>query len=147
MGTYNAYDLEKRAHMAHAFGNLCVAQARVTLPIGAAAAETIDFLRLKKNMRIIDFVESHDGSNSAATTANFGLAAVSGGLTTYVDADYFLAAADLNAAGRNRWGNTAVYPITLDDDYYLRAVLAGTTSAGAAMDIDVTVYYVYIGNI
>lgn len=147
MGTYNALDLTKRRVMAHVYGNLCAERFTASLPVGGAAAQTIDFARLPKGIEIVDFYETHDGANTAATTANFGLAAVPGGLTTLVDEDYFLAATDLNAAGRNRWGNTAVYPVILDDDYFLRAVLAGVTSAGAAMRIDVVLTYKFIGNL
>jgi hypothetical protein len=147
MATFNALALSKRPTMQSAYGNLCVAYDKVSMPIGTAAGDTADVLRLPKNARILDFYESHDGGNSAATTANIGLAAVPGGPTTYVDADYFLAAADLNAAGRNRWGNTAVAPILLDGDYFVRIVIAGTTSATAAMDIHVVVLYEFLGNL
>lgn len=147
MGTYNALDLTKRQCMAHTFGNANVEEFEVLLPTGAAAAQTIDFARLPANIRILDFYEIHDGGNSAATTADFGLAAVPGGPTTFVDQDYFLAAADLNAAGRNRWGNTAVYPVALDGDYFLRAVLGGVTTATAAMKIVCVLTYKVLGNL
>lgn len=147
MGTYNALDLTKRRVMEHVYGNACIELFEAVLPIGAAAAETIDFARLPKNIQILDFYERHPAGNSAATTANFGLASVPGGSTTLADEDYFLAAAALNAAGRNRWGNTAVGPVILDDDYFLRAVLAGTTSAGAAIKISCVLTYKFIGNL
>lgn len=147
MATFHSTGYEKRPMMKSQYGNLAVAYARVTMPIGSAAADFADFMIIPKDCRLLDFYETHDGGNSAATTGNFGLAAVTGGKTTYVDADYFLAAADLNAAGRNRWGNTAVYPIVTDDKYLLRLVLAGTTSAGAAMPIDVVLTYEFLGNL
>lgn len=139
-------DVDKSPMMAHVYGNLSVKYVEYTIAIGAVIADTIDFIRIPKDVRILDFYETHDGANSAATTANFGLAAVTGGPTTYVDADYFLAAADLNAAGRNRWGNTAVYPIVTDGEYYLRAVLAGANTATAVMKVGVKLEYEYVGS-
>lgn len=147
MATFNVPGVDKNKVMAHTYGNRATAYAKLTLPIGAAAADTCDFIRLPKNVRILDFLEMHDGANSAATTANFGLKGVTGQSVVLDDADYFLAAADLNAAGRNRWGNTAVYPVVLDGEYYVRAVLAGVTTATAAMDIVVIVDYEFIGNL
>lgn len=147
MGDYNALDLTKRRVMTHVFGNTATERFEAVLPVGAAADKTIDFARLPKNIEILDFYEQHPAGNSAATTANFGLAAVPGGATTYADPDYFLAAAALNAAGRNRWGNAAVAPVILDDDYFLRAVLAGVTSAGAAIKITCVLTYKFIGNL
>lgn len=147
MATFHASGYDKKPTMQSQYGNLSVAYARVTMPIGSAAADYADFMIIPKNARLLDFYETHDGGNSAATTGNFGLAAVPGGPTTQVDADYFLAAADLNAAGRNRWGNTAVYPIITDGKYYLRLVLAGVTSATAAMPIDVVLTYEFLGNL
>lgn len=147
MAQINALTLNKKPFMQAAYGNLSVAYAKVTLPIGAAIADTCDIMRIPKNVLILDFYESHDGGNSAATTANFGLAQVPGGPTTYVDADYFLAAADLNAAGRNRWGNLAVGPIVTDGEYFLRAVLAGANTATAAMDVHVVLHYEFLGNL
>lgn len=139
-------DVDKSPMMAHVYGNLSHKYVEYIIAIGAVVADTIDFIRVPKDIRIIDFYETHDGANSAATTANFGLAAVTGGPTTYVDADYFLAAADLNAAGRNRWGNTAVYPIVTDGEYYVRAVLAGANTATATMKVGVCLYYEYVGS-
>jgi hypothetical protein len=147
MATFHTSGYDKKPTMQSAYGNLSVAYARATMPIGAAAADYADFMVIPKNARILDFYETHDGGNTAATTGNFGLAQFPGGPTTYVDADYFLAAADLNAAGRNRWGNVAVYPIVTDGKYLLRLVLAGTTSAGAAMPIDVVLLYEFMGNL
>lgn len=146
MASLSVTGVDKAPMMAHVYGNCAVKRASYTLLIGAAIADTVDFIRIPADVEILDFYETHDGANTAATTANFGLAAVSGGPTTYVDADYFLAAADLNAAGRNRWGNTAVYPIVTDGEYYLRAVLAGANVAGANMRVDVVLTYQYRGN-
>jgi hypothetical protein len=140
-------NVDKTPMMAHVYGNSSHKYVEYTLLIGAVATDTIDFIRVPANVRIVDFYETHDGQNSAATTANFGLAAVTGGPTTYVDADYFLASADLNAAGRNRWGNTAVYPIVTDGEYYVRAVLAGSTVATANMVIGVYLAYEFVGNL
>ena len=139
--------VDKTPMMAHVYGNLSVKYAEYSIAIGAAVADTIDFIRIPANVRILDFYETHNGGNTAATTANFGLAAVTGGPTTQVDADYFLAAADLNAAGRNRWGNTAVYPIVTDGEYYLRAVLAAADTTGAAMVVGVKLEYEFVGNL
>lgn len=140
-------DVDKQKMMAHVYGNLSCKYVSYSMATGVTSSETIDFIRIPANVRILDFYETHDGQNTAATTADFGLAAVTGGPTTYADADYFLAAADLNAAGRNRWGNTAVYPIVTDGEYYLRADIGGTTSAGAAMVIGVYLAYEYVGNL
>lgn len=147
MATLNAANVDKDPNMAHVYGNLAYKYVEYTLLIGAAIADLVNFIRLPANVRIVDFYETHDGANTAATTANFGLAAVAGGPTTYVDNDYFLAAADLNAAGRNRWGNTAVYPIVTDGEYYVQAVLAGANVAGANMKVGVYVAYEFRGNL
>lgn len=147
MANFHASAVDKKPLIRAAYGNVACAYAKVTMPVGTAAADISNVLRLPKDIRIIDFYESHNGDNSAATTANFGLAAVAGGPTTFVDADYFLAAADLNAAGRNRWGNVTVGPVQLDGDYYLQIVIAGTTSATLPMDIHVHVLYEYLGNL
>lgn len=147
MAQINSLTLGKVPFIRAAFGNVACAYAKVTLPVGSAVADTCDFLRIPKDVQILDFVEMHDGVNTAATTANFGLAAVPGGPTSQVDADYFLVAADLNAAGRNRWGNTSVAPIITDGEYFLRAVLAGANTATAAMDVHVLLYYIYLGNL
>lgn len=146
MTALSVSNVDKTPMMAHVYGNTSHKYVEYTMLIGAAVADTIDFIRVPAYIRIVDFYETHDGANTAATTANFGLAAVTGGPTTYVDADYFLAAADLNAAGRNRWGNTAVYPIVTDGEYYVRAVLAGANAAGANMKIGVYLKYEYVGN-
>lgn len=147
MAQINALTLGKKHFMAASYGNVAAHYAKISVPVGAAIADTLDFMRIPKNVLILDFVEMHDGGNSAATTANFGLAAVPGGKTTQADADFFLAAADLNAAGRNRWGNAAVAPLITDDEYFLRAVLAGADTATAAMDIHVILYYEFLGNL
>jgi hypothetical protein len=148
MPTLNAPGLDKDPSMAHVYGNVAAKRKRVTVPIGQAVGDLINFMRLPARSRILDFIETHDGANTAATTATFGLAAVPGGPTTFVDADYFLlAATDLNAAGRNRWNNLSVYSVLLDGDYYVQAVLAGANTAGAAMDIEVTVLYEFVGNL
>lgn len=147
MAALSVSNVDKTPMMAHVYGNLSVKYAAYSVAVGAAVADTIDFIRVPANIRILDFYETHDGQNTAATTANFGLAAVTGGPTTYVDADYFLAAADLNAAGRNRWGNTAVYPIVTDGEYYVRAVLAGANTTGAAMVVGVKLEYEFVGNL
>lgn len=140
--------VDKTPMMAHVYGNLSHKYVEYTMLIGAAAADTIDFLRLPRDVRIVDFYETHDGANTAATTAKFGLAAVTGGPTTYVDDDYFLlAGVDLNAAGINRKNNTAVYPVVLDGEYYVRATLAGTAAAGANMKIGVFVAYEFVGSL
>lgn len=146
MTALSVVGVDKLPIMAHVYGNLAHSKRKYSLLAGAAIADTIDFIRIPANVEIVDFFETHDGAITSATTANFGLAAVTGGPTTYVDADYFLAAADLNAAGRNRWGNTAVYSIITDGDYYLRAVLAGATVAGT-MSIEVNLFYRFIGNL
>lgn len=133
---------------AHVYGNVAYKSRKITLPAsgaGSAVADLINFFVLPLGAKIIDFFESHNGANGAATTANFGLAAITGGPTTFVDADYFLAAADLNAAGRNRWGNTAVYSVTLDGPYVVQAVLAAA-AVTVAMDVEVTVLYEFVGN-
>lgn len=149
MPTVNHVALEKSPAMQHAYGNLAYKSAKVTMPIGSAAADLINFMRLRKGMKLIDGFAKWDGGNSAATTMKLGLAAVAGGLTSQVDDDYFiLAATDLNAAnGRQAFNNPAVYQITLDSDYYVQATLAGTTSATLAMDIEVTVFYEFVGNL
>jgi hypothetical protein len=146
MAALKVSNVDKETMMAHVYGQTAHKYVEYTLLIGAAVADTIDFIRIPANVRIVDFYETHDGANTAATTANFGLAAVAGGPTAQVDADYFLAAADLNAAGRNRWGNTAVYPILTGGEYYVRAVLAGANAAGANMVIGVYLQYEFIGN-
>ena len=147
MATLSVSGVDKTPMMAHVYGNKSVKRASYTIAIGAAVADVINFIRIPANVEILDLYETHDGANTAATTANFGLAAVTGGPTTYVDADYFLAAADLNAAGRNRWGNTAVYPIITDGEYYLQAVLAAAATTGAVMRVDVVLDYQFIGNL
>ncbi len=146
MATLKVTNVDKTPMMAAVYGNASFKYAEYNLLIGAAIADVINFVRLPRDIRIVDFYETHDGANTAATTANFGLAAVSGGPTTYVNATYFLAAADLNAGGRNRWGNVASYPVILDGEYYIQAVLAGANAAGANMKIGVMVVYEYIGN-
>lgn len=147
MATLNVPNVDKTPMMAHVYGNMAVKHVSYAVQIGAAVADVINFLRIPANVKILDFYETHDGGNTAATTANFGLAAVTGGPTTYVSATYFLSAADLNAAGRNRWGNTAVYPITTDGEYYLQAVLAGANTATAIMKVDIVLSYQFIGNL
>lgn len=144
--TFKVANVDKQPMMAHVYGNLAYALAKYTMPIGQAATDLIDFLRIPANCQIVDFYERHDGSNTAATTGSFGLAAVTGGPTTYVSSTYFTSATDLNAAGFNRWANSAVYSITTDGEYYVQCVIAGTTSAGAAMDIEVCLMYEYVGN-
>lgn len=146
MANIDVPGLDKNPSMAHSFGNLSFKRARLTLAVGAAVADVARFMRLPKGARIIDFVETHDGVNTAATTANFGLKAVDG-TGALDDVDYFLAAADLNAAGRNRWGQTNIYSVLLDEDYYVQAVLAGANVAGSAMDVEVTVFYEFTGNL
>lgn len=141
-------NLDKTPMMAHVYGNLSQKYAEYTLLIGAAVADTVDFIRLPRDVRVLDFWETHDGANTAATTAKIGLAQVTGGPTTYVDDDYFLlAGADWNAAGLNRKNNTAVYPVVLDGEYYVRATLAGANVAGANMKVGVYVSYEYVGNL
>lgn len=148
MATTNHPALDKKRNMQHAYGNCAYAHGRVTVPIGAAAADLVNFIRLNAGMKLIDSFASWDGGNSAATTMKLGLAAVPGGKTTFVDDDYFiLAATDINAAGRVRQNNLAVYSIILDDDYYVQATLAGVTTATLAMDIEVFVFYEFIGSL
>jgi hypothetical protein len=146
MATLNVPNVNKTPMMAAVYGNASFKYVEYTLLVGAAIADVINFIRLPRDIRIVDFYETHDGAITSATTANFGLAAVPGGTTTLVNATYFLAAADLNAAGRNRWGNLASYPVLTDGEYYIQAVLAGATVAGSNMKIGVYVQYEYVGN-
>jgi hypothetical protein len=135
--------------MAHVYGNVANKTKKVRLPItgaGSAVADTVTFMRLPIGARIIDFYERHDGAQNAATTGKIGLAAVTGGKTTYVDDDYFLLnTLDLNAAGFNRWNNLTVYSVTLDDDYLVVLTLAAQAIA-VAMDVEVSVTYEFTGS-
>lgn len=146
----NAGAQQRDRVMAHVYGNRSSKTSKVLLPTsgpGSAIADLVNFCRLPRGARILDFFERHDGANSAATTAKFGLAAITGGSTTFVDDDYFLlAGVDLNAAGINRWNNTAVYSVVLDDDYLVQATLAGATVA-VAMNVEVTVDYEFVGSL
>jgi hypothetical protein len=145
MVTITVPGLDKDASMAHVYGNVAYKRKRFTLAAASAVADVVNILRLPARTHIIDFFEHHSQTAGAATTANFGLKAVDGA-GTLDDADYFLAAANLNAAGRNRWGNTGVLGVTLDEDYYVQAVLAGANTV-TAMVIEVTVLYEFIGNL
>lgn len=137
----------RSAPMAGVYGNVAYATAKVSIPVGAVATELVNFLVLPRDIRLIDFRAHTDGANSAATTMNLGLKNVTGGATTFNDADYFIAALDINAAGRTGWTNLAVYQVTLDDEYILQGVIAGATVATAAAVVEVTVWYEFKGNL
>lgn len=154
MTTYNAPGLipgrqNRDRVMAHVYGNLSAKRAKVSIPVGAVATDIVNFFVLPADCEIIDFFATNDGANSAATTMNIGLkyAAAAAPTTDQSDADYFLAAYDLNAAGRTRWGNTAVYSLTTNDDYIVQGVVAGVTVATAAAVVEITVFYIYRGNL
>lgn len=154
MTTYNAPGLvsgiqNRDRVMAHVYGNLAVKRAKVSIPVGAVATDIVNFFVLPADCEIIDFFAVNDGANSAATTMNIGLkyATPAAPSTDQSDADYFLAAYDINAAGRTRWGNTAVYSLTTNAEYFVQGVLAGATVATAAAVVEVTVMYVFNGNL
>lgn len=106
-----------------------------------AAVASGDVVRLgilPAGFRLHDSLTIVNDAFTAAVTGALGFAYVDGVDSTVVpqDADYFNAAAAINAVGRYAASNTAVVPVTLPKDAWLTLTTGGanhTTAANAVV--------------
>lgn len=126
----------------NAYGNLAVKHERVSLS-GFLVGDTVDFFILPRGAKVYDSIMRVDGTGTATSTLKLGLKGLNG--TTQDDDDYFNAAKLLDAAGRHRADNTAVVPVKLSDDTYVRGTVGVANCGAGAVYVDVIVFYEAVG--
>lgn len=142
MAAQNQTPAKLKVQHHNAFGNLAVIHERVSLS-GFLNADTVDFFVLLRGTKIFDSVMRVDGTGGAGSTLKLGLKGLNG--TTQDDDDYFNAAKALDAAGRHRQDNTAVVPLLLTDDTFVRGTIGGANIGAGACYVDVQVFYEFLG--
>lgn len=149
LGVHRAADIDRALSMYAAYGNVAHKSVTIVVPATAVNGDTVDFMKLHRNCKILDCILRNTGdTNGATTTIAVGIAQIPNKASTKVDVDALITATTLTTGNQLLSRNNAAVgavALTLDDDYLIQGAIAAADIGTNAVTFDLTVFYEALG--